>query len=177
MLKNVLNEKKLLYSFVAIAVLFVGIVTAVIAIGGYFGYMLFEVVYNENNNKYLAVVGLVVSKESEKRMLSNVSTYRVVPVDESGDFIDENGSLDFFLSLDASNKKRNGVLLIGATYFFVFAILPDDSLSERNLFVKKRISGNSSALQQKSGSNVKIYRDAPIETEARAPIAFPTPKQ
>ena len=74
----------------------------------YFIFQIYEIHNDEKNERYKTVKGIVVSDESSKNMIrQQISTYRIIPVNEDGEFIDKNGKYDFFLFIILGEPDLN----------------------------------------------------------------------
>ena len=81
----------------------------------YFIFQIYEIHNDEKNERYKTVKGIVVSDESSKNMIrQQISTYRIIPVNEDGEFIDKNGKYDFFLSVNESTAVKNDDTIVPA---------------------------------------------------------------
>ena len=83
---------------------------------------------------------LIVSAEDGKTLTRRtITTYRAIPLDENGMYCNKNGKYDFFLEVDTTKRRLGRVLLIGATYRFVFRTTDDErDYSSKTLLTKQR---------------------------------------
>lgn len=109
----------------------------------YFIFQIYEIHNDEKNERYKTVKGIVVSDESSKNMIrQQISTYRIIPVNEDGEFIDKNGKYDFFLSVNESKKNVKNSFFVGAMYDFIFKSNEDGvtAFNDRNLVTCSRVT-------------------------------------
>ena len=109
----------------------------------YFIFQIYEIHNDEKNERYKTVKGIVVSDESSKNMIrQQISTYRIIPVNDDGEFIDKNGKYDFFLSVNESKKNVKNSFFVGAMYDFIFKSNEDGvtAFNDRNLVTCSRVT-------------------------------------
>lgn len=109
----------------------------------YFVFLIYEIHNDEKNGRYKTVEGIVVSDESSKNMIrQQITTYRIIPVNENGEFIDKNGKYDFFLSVNESKKSARNSFFVGAMYDFIFKSNEDGvtAFNDRNLVTSSRVT-------------------------------------
>ena len=71
----------------------------------YFIFQIYEIHNDEKNERYKTVKGIVVSDESSKNMIrQQISTYRIIPVNEDGEFIDKKENTIF--SSASTNQRK-----------------------------------------------------------------------
>ena len=85
-----------------------------------------------------------------------METWRFIPVDENGEYIDTNGRLDIFLQIKP--KERN--YHIGGTYNLLFCADEDDTLTQDNLVSVEQKVVQASA--QKGVSNAETKTGAKL---------------
>ena len=85
------------------------------------------------------VDAVIVSAEDGKTLTRRtITTYRAIPLDENGMYCNKNGKYDFFLEVDTTKRRLGRVLLIGATYRFVFRTTDDErDYSSKTLLTKQ----------------------------------------
>lgn len=140
--------KNILYSALIFAV---GIIAALITdISGafiigplsvvFFLFDSFSVYQDYKAGKLSTVDAVIVSAEDGKTLTRRtITTYRAIPLDENGMYCNKNGKYDFFLEVDTTKRRLGRVLLIGATYRFVFRTTDDErDYSSKTLLTKQR---------------------------------------
>lgn len=116
------------------------IIVCGLACAAYFVGCIIELYRDEKLRRLKSVMAIVVSKEDSVTMMRQVeTTYRLIPVDETGEFIDKNGKYDFFLKFQ-NGKGKKSALYIGGIYLCLFKGNESHlfDFSERNLVLKKR---------------------------------------
>lgn len=96
--------------------------TAVVGVSiiGYFIFSACDIYFNDKNNQYYTVHAAVVSNNKSRRNLwSKKCTYRLIPVDENGDYLNRNGKYDIFLEFSPTQNKTHN-LIVGRIYEFSF---------------------------------------------------------
>ena len=120
---DMLATQKIKYIIAVILAVVIGVMFAIstknirtfgaaLIVAAYFGMQLFETIQNEKKGKYRKITALAVSADESRSGLGTVETWRFIPVDENGEYIDTNGRLDIFLQIKP--KERN--YHIGGTY-------------------------------------------------------------
>lgn len=164
---HMLATQKIKYIIAVILAVVVGVVFAIstksirtfgaaLIVAAYFGMQLFETIQNEKKGKYRKITALAVSADESRSGLGTVETWRFIPVDENGEYIDTNGRLDIFLQIKP--KERN--YHIGGTYNLLFCADEDDTLTQDNLVSVEQKVVQASA--QKGVSNAETKTGAKL---------------
>lgn len=164
---DMLATQKIKYIIAVILAVVVGVVFAIstknirtfgaaLIIAAYFGMQLFETIQNEKKGKYRKITALAVSADESRSGLGTVETWRFIPVDENGEYIDTNGRLDIFLQVKP--KERN--YHIGGTYNLLFCADENDTLTQDNLVSVEQKVVQASA--QKGVSNTETKTGAKL---------------
>lgn len=109
---------------------------------GYFAYTGIELYRSDKCNRLKSVMAIVVSKKDNVTVMRQLeTTYRLIPVNENGEFIDKNGKYDFFLKFQNSKHNKNA-MYVGGIYLCLFRESQNDTFefSERSLVLKVRQS-------------------------------------
>ena len=107
---DMLATQKIKYIIAVILAVVIGVMFAILTknirtfgaaliVAAYFGMQLFETIQNEKKGKYRKITALAVSADESRSGLGTVETWRFIPVDENGEYIDTNGRLDIFLQI------------------------------------------------------------------------------
>ena len=139
---NMLKSQRIKYIIGIVISFLAGIVMAVImrkwvmlAAGAlcaaYFIMELVSLYFNTKEDRYVCYVGLAVSVDQSKTPLGIMNTWRLIPVDDTGAYIDPNGNLDIFLAVDS--KENHYDLHIGGMYKMLFCVQNGEGLTIDNL--------------------------------------------
>lgn len=164
---DMLATQKIKYIIAVILAVVIGVMFAILTknirtfgaaliVAAYFGMQLFETIQNEKKGKYRKITALAVSADESRSGLGTVETWRFIPVDENGEYIDTNGRLDIFLQIKP--KERN--YHIGGTYNLLFCADEDDTLTQDNLVSVEQKVVQASA--QKGVSNAETKTGAKL---------------
>lgn len=164
---DMLATQKIKYIIAVILAVVIGVMFAIstknirtfgaaLIVASYFGMQLFETIQNEKKGKYRKITALAVSADESRSGLGTVETWRFIPVDENGEYIDTNGRLDIFLQIKP--KERN--YHIGGTYNLLFCADENDTLTQDNLVSVEQKVVQASA--QKGVSNAETKTGAKL---------------
>ena len=84
---------------------------------------------NSKDNKYIMVTALAVSADESRAGFELMETWRFIPVDKNGEYLDKNGRYDIFLQV----KPRDRDYHIGALYDMLFCAEDGERLTQDNL--------------------------------------------
>ena len=133
-------------------------------VAAYFAVDLASAIQNVKKNKYTKVTAIAVASDESKSGLSTIETWRFIPVDEDGNYINENGKLDIFLSV----KQKDRSYHIGATYNMLFCAEPGEALTQDNLVSIERKKVQAQA-QVQAPTETDTHVETKAETKKEAP--------
>lgn len=84
---------------------------------------------NSKADKYIKVTALAVNADESRAGLEPMETWRFIPVNEDGEYLDKNGKYDIFLQV----KPRDREYHIGALYDMLFCAGDGERLTQDNL--------------------------------------------
>lgn len=100
----------------------------------YFAANAAAVAWNAARGKYMVVRAAAVAHEESMNAIRQKRTvYRFIPVDEAGDYLDEQGNFDIFLDITGKKKIARLNVFIGRVYLLVFFVDGSGQLNERTL--------------------------------------------
>lgn len=113
---------------------------------------------------------MAVASDESKSGLSIIETWRFIPVDEDGNYINQNGKLDIFLQV----KQKDRSYHIGATYNMLFCAGPGEALTQDNLvsIERKKVQAQTQTrveAQSEPESQVEAKVETKAETRKEAP--------
>ena len=84
---------------------------------------------NSKADKYIKVTALAVNADESRAGFEPMETWRFIPVNEDGEYLDKNGKYDIFLQV----KPRDREYHIGALYDMLFCAGDGERLTQDNL--------------------------------------------
>ena len=127
------------------------IFSAAMIVAAYFGMQFFEAIQNEKKGKYRQITALAVSADESRSGLGTVETWRFIPVNENGEYIDTNGRLDIFLQVKPKDRSYH----IGGTYRLLFCADENDTLTQDNLVSIEQKVVQASAQKEVNNAETK----------------------
>lgn len=135
-----LNTQKAKFIIAACLSFFVGTILALytknlptfgagVMIAAYFITEFVTMLKNSKDNKYIMVTALAVSADESRAGFELMETWRFIPVDKNGEYLDKNGRYDIFLQV----KPRDRDYHIGALYDMLFCAEDGERLTQDNL--------------------------------------------
>lgn len=178
-MNDMLTSKLIKSAVMAILALILGAVLAIyskswsmlgagLLVAAYFAVDLVSAIQNSKKNKYTKVTAMAVASDESKSGLSIIETWRFIPVDEDGNYINQNGKLDIFLQV----KQKDRSYHIGATYNMLFCARPGEALTQDNL-----VSIERKKVQAQTQTRVEAQSEAESQVEAKVETKAETRKE
>ncbi|HAG66009.1 MAG TPA: hypothetical protein DCL51_09780 [Ruthenibacterium lactatiformans] len=93
-----------------------------------------SIAWNAAAGRYVMVRAAAVACEEQRDAVRQKrSVYRFIPVDEDGNYLNEQGVGDIFLDLASKKKSSRYNFFVGRTYVLIFCIDGTRQLNERTL--------------------------------------------
>lgn len=177
-MNDMLTSKLIKSAAMTILALILGVVLAIYSkswamlgagflVAAYFAVDLVSAIQNSKKNKYTKVTAMAVASDESKSGLSVIETWRFIPVDEDGNYINQNGKFDIFLQV----KQKDRSYHIGATYNMLFCAEPGEALTQDNL-----VSIERKKVQAQAQVQAPTETDAHVETKAETKKEAPNVK-
>lgn len=186
-MNDMLNTQKAKFIIAACLSFFVGTILALytknlptfgagVMIAAYFITEFVTMLKNSKDNKYIMVTALAVSADESRAGFELMETWRFIPVDENGEYLDKNGRYDIFLQV----KPRDRDYHIGALYDILFCAEDGERLTQDNLVsieqnsVKARVQKEGLMRREKNvtvqESETKQQESASSEIEIKTSV-------
>lgn len=186
-MNDMLNAQKAKLIIAACLSFFVGTILALytkslptfgagVMIAAYFITEFLTMLKNSKDNKYIKVTALAVSADESRAGFELMETWRFIPVDEDGEYLDKNGKYDIFLQV----KPRDRDYHIGALYDMLFCAEDGERLTQDNLVsieqnsVKARVQKEGLMRREKNvtvqESETKQQESASSEIESKTGV-------
>ena len=186
-MNDMLNTQKAKFIIAACLSFFVGTILALytknlptfgagVMIAAYFITEFVTMLKNSKDNKYIMVTALAVSADESRAGFELMETWRFIPVDENGEYLDKNGRYDIFLQV----KPRDRDYHIGALYDMLFCAEDGERLTQDNLVsieqnsVKARVQKEGLMRREKNvtvqESETKQQESASSEIEIKTSV-------
>ena len=144
-----------------------------VLVAAYFLVELLSIFKNSKADKYIKVTALAVSADESSAGLEPVETWRFIPVNEDGEYLDENGKYDIFLQVKPHHREYH----IGALYDMLFCAGDCERLTQDNLVaieqnsVKAKVQKEGLLHRKKNRPVQKSENEKPesasLETESK----------
>lgn len=118
--------------------------SAGILVAAYFLVELLSIFKNRKADKYIKVTALAVNADESRAGLEPVETWRFIPVNEDGEYLDENGKYDIFLQVNPRDREYH----IGALYDMLFCAGDSERLTQDNLVAIEQNSVKAKVQQE-----------------------------
>lgn len=106
-----------------------------VLVAAYFLVEFLTMLKNSKADKYIKVTALAVNADESRAGLEPMETWRFIPVNEDGEYLDKNGKYDIFLQV----KPRDREYHIGALYDMLFCAGDGERLTQDTLSLSNRI--------------------------------------
>ena len=100
-----------------------------VLVAAYFLVEFLTMLKNSKADKYIKVTALAVNADESRAGFEPMETWRFIPVNEDGEYLDKNGKYDIFLQV----KPRDREYHIGALYDMLFCAGDGERLTQDNL--------------------------------------------
>ena len=100
-----------------------------VLVAAYFLVEFLTMLKNSKADKYIKVTALAVNADESRAGLEPMETWRFIPVNEDGEYLDKNGKYDIFLQV----KPRDREYHMGALYDMLFCAGDGERLTQDNL--------------------------------------------
>lgn len=147
-----------------------------VLVAAYFLVEFLTMLKNSKADKYIKVTALAVNADESRAGFEPMETWRFIPVNEDGEYLDKNGKYDIFLQV----KPRDREYHIGALYDMLFCAGDGERLTQDNLVAIEQNSVKANV--QKEGllhraknrpiqeSEIEKQESASSETESKTDV-------
>ena len=132
-----------------------------VLVSAYFLVEFLTMLKNSKADKYIKVTALAVNADESRAGFEPMETWRFIPVNEDGEYLDKNGKYDIFLQV----KPRDREYHIGALYDMLFCAGDGERLTQDNLVAIEQNSVKANV--QKEGLLQRTVRYKNLKLRSR----------